>query len=112
MHDEIWTLSSVGQKFDAEAVCKLFKETKIYSPDWVGIGNQLGLQLKGQILAADFFDEWCAKDSKASWLKLAMALQQIPEYQHAARNIREKQGILAFALKISSKGVTNHWTEV
>ena len=87
------TLSSVGQKFDAEAVHKLFKEIDIHSPDWIGIGNQLGLKLKGQILAADFFAEWCAKDSKTSWLKLAKALEEIPEYQHAARSIREKQGI-------------------
>lgn len=72
---------------------KLLTDTGIHSPDWEEIGNQLGLQLEGHISAADFFDEWCAHDCKLSWMKLAKALEKIPDYQRASNNIREKQGM-------------------
>ena len=85
-HDPI----CLGQKLNAEAVRKLLTEAKIHSPDWETIGTKIGLKLK--ISAADFFDAWSAHDSKASWVKLANALEKIPEYKHASSKVQEKQG--------------------
>lgn len=93
MNDQTGILSSVGQKLDAEAMHNLLTETGICSPNWEEIGNQLGWQLEGQLLAADFFDEWCANDHEASWVKLANALAKIREYQHAKSIVLEKQGM-------------------
>ena len=89
-------LPSVGQKLDAEAMHHLLTETGIRSPNWEMIGNQLGWQLEGQLLAADFFDEWRANDHKASWVKLATALAKIQEYQHAKSIVLEKQGMFVW----------------
>lgn len=85
-HDPI----CLGQKLNAEAVRKLLTEAEIHSPDWETIGTKIGLKLK--ISAADFFDAWSAHDSKASWVKLANALEKIPEYKHASSKVQEKQG--------------------
>ena len=84
---------STGQKLNAETLHNLFTEAGIHSPDWEEIGNQLGLQLKRRISAADFYSEWSAHDPKASWVKLAEALDKIKDYKHAARDVKEKQGV-------------------
>ena len=72
---------------------KLLTDTGIHLPDWENIGKQLGLQLEGQLSPADFFDEWRTNDREVSWIKLAKALQKIPDYQHAARSVHEKRGM-------------------
>ena len=86
-------ISSAGEKLNAETLCELLTEARVHSPDWKRIGKQLGLQIKGQITAADVFEAWCAKDVQASWTKLAHAIEKVEEYKHAAQNIHEKQGI-------------------
>ena len=75
---------------------KLLTETGIRSPNWEKIGSQLGWQLEGQLSAADFFDEWCANDRETSWVKLAIALANIQEYQHAESIVLEKEGIFVW----------------
>ena len=90
------SINCIGQKLNADAMKKLLTDGGIHSPDWEEIGNQLGLQLEGHISAADFFDEWCAHDHKFSWMKLAKALEKIPDYQHASSNVREKQGMFVW----------------
>ena len=85
---------SAGQKLNAETLHSLLTEAGIYSPDWEEIGNQLGLKLKRRFSAADFYSEWSAHDPKASWIKLAKAIEKIPDYNHAARNVQENQGML------------------
>ena len=72
---------------------KLLTESGIHSPDWENIGKQLGLHLEGQLLPADFFCEWRTTDREVSWIKLAQALQKIPNYQSVARSVHEKQGM-------------------
>ena len=94
MHDKS-LISSLGQKLNADTMRKLLTETGIRSIDWENIGKQLGFQLEGQLSAANFFDEWRANDREVSWTKLGNALQKIPDYQHAARNVHEKQGVFA-----------------
>ena len=92
----VWWLkpiSSAGEKLNAETLRELLTEAGVHSPDWECIGKQLGLQIKGQISATDVFEAWCAKDFKASWIKLAHAIEKVEEYKHAAQNIHEKQGI-------------------
>ena len=81
-------------------------ETGIRSPNWEKIGNQLGWQLEGQLLAADFFDEWRANDSEASWVKLAAALARIQEYQHAKSIVLEKQGMFVWRTSCNKIWIT------
>ena len=86
-------ISSEGEKLNAETLCELLTEAGVHSPDWKRIGQQLGLQIKGQISAADVFEAWYAKDFHASWIKLADAIDKVEEYKHGAQNVCEKQGI-------------------
>ena len=82
-------------------MCNLFCEAGVDSPDWKAIGNKLGVQLEGQVTATDFFDELRAHKNKASWVTLAEALEKISEYQHAATNVYEKQGIIVWQIDYS-----------
>ena len=77
-------------------MCQVFNEAHIRTPNWEIIGNQLGLQVEGEISAADFLNGWYTQDCKPSWTKLAGALEKIQqtEYKQIAKNVREKQGIL------------------
>lgn len=99
---------STGQKLNAETMHNLFTEVGIHSPDWEEIGNQLGLQLKRQFLAAGFYSEWFTHDPKASWVRLAEALEKIPDYKHAAENVREKQGVFVGLTSKNPNAMTLH----
>ena len=89
-----------GEALDAETLCELLTEPGVHAPDWEHIGIQLGLHIKGQISADDFFVAWCRKDSHASWIQLANAVEKVEEYKHAAQTVREKQGtVLVWSIK-------------
>ena len=61
--------------------------------DWREIGEQLGLNLKGKLSAANFFKGWnehTIDSKKPSWERLAATLESMGGYWHAARSAREK----------------------
>ena len=61
--------------------------------NWREIGVQLGLQLKGKLSAAEYFERWKESSlaNKPSWVKLAGALQKMEGYQHVAFLARTKE---------------------
>ena len=75
-----------------------FSEVGVKAPEnWREIGEQLGLDLRGKLSAAEFFKGWQEKNlpnNKPSWKKLAQALEKINGYRDvavAARNKARKQ---------------------
>ena len=95
-----------GEALDAETLCELL--TGVHAPDWERIGEQLGLHIKGQISAADFFDAWRQKDSHASWIKLADAVEKVEEYKHVAQTVREKEGtVLVWGMHPNTLGTVS-----
>ena len=61
--------------------------------DWREIGQQLCLNLKGELSAADFFKGWSEHtidNKKPSWERLAGVLKTMDGYWPAARSAREK----------------------
>ena len=84
----------VDQDLNADTICEVFTEAGILTPNWEKIGNQLGLQLEGQVSAAMFLRGWYSQDCKPSWIKLAKALKDMEEYKHVAKDVEKKQGIL------------------
>ena len=70
----------------------LFTEANVTVPkNWRTIGLKLGLNLKGQLSATEFFRGWTENSiKKPSWKSLAHVLKDIEEYASAARIATEK----------------------
>ena len=85
---------AAGLELNADNVRRTLNGAGITSPDWKRIGEQLGLQLRGNITTSIFFEGWQAHESETSWERLAQALERIDGYGKVAKKAREKTGIL------------------
>ena len=78
MQEYVYYCFSTVRTLSKDSILELFSEADVQVPEnWRQIGLQLGLDLKGQLSATDFFNGWnenASTNNKPSWEKLAQAL--------------------------------------
>lgn len=85
-------INTAGWVLSADTVRQALSQVGIKSPDWRKIGEELGLQLRGQITAHIFFEGWAVHESDMSWEIVSQALGRISGYESAAKKARERTG--------------------
>ena len=73
------------QELNADSIVTTFAEAGVHVPEnWRKISQQLRLDLRGKLSAAEFFKGWsenCVASNKPSWDNLAGALRKMVGYQ-------------------------------
>ena len=105
VYNNYYLLIHTDLELNEKNILNVLRETGFADSDWAELGLQLIDRFASSTIKADHgqagrcmietISQWLAKDTKASWEKLAEAIPRVGGYGEATANIvQEKAGIL------------------